>query len=338
MTFSIVIPSYNGSAFIDQALRSALDQTRRPDEIVLSDDNSNDRTLEIAERYADKVRIVRNPNGPSGFVNGWNHAIDQASSDFVVLLHQDDLLYPTFLEEAEAVLKKYPEVKHLFAACDYIDETGNILQKPDYCNGETVLYDWTAYVKAYQQIGHPHIHRCPGVVTHRDILQRCRYNPEAGHIADDDFFFRVGRFTPVAGILKPLAAYRHHVGSETGHLTNTQLESRLARDYLFQLRQWTTTDRLPKEPFVYEYLRREAQKHVFREVIQCRAFATAKTDRDTAQAHRKEFSDYCRFTLRQRFLLGLSLVVGRRGTRLLIDSKHRWNRRKTKKTVQGVTA
>ena len=74
MTFSIVIPTYNGADFVEQALLSALNQSRPADEIVISDDNSSDDTLAICQKYTDRIKIYRNLQGPSGFVNGWNHA------------------------------------------------------------------------------------------------------------------------------------------------------------------------------------------------------------------------------------------------------------------------
>lgn len=263
MTFSIVIPTYNGADFIEQALLSALNQSRPADEIVISDDNSSDDTLAICQKYTDRIKIYRNLQGPSGFVNGWNHAIEKATGEYISILHQDDLLASTFLEEIEKALAVYPDVKHLFAPCNYIDGEGNSLQEPDYCTGEIKRYTGIEYVRAYQTIGYPHIHRCPGVVTHRDIFKVCQYREEAGHIADDDFFYRVGQYTDVVGILNPLASYRLHSKSETGHLKNMQLVQRLAHDYIFQVKQWYGNSFMQKEE--YDYFVYWAKYYVFSE-------------------------------------------------------------------------
>lgn len=264
MTFSIVIPTYNGADFVEQALLSALAQTRPADEIIVSDDNSIDDTLAICQRYAGHIKIYQNPLGPSGFVNGWNHAIAKATSDYIAILHQDDLLAPTFLEEIEKALTIYPNVKHLFAPCNYINGNGESLREPEYCTGEIKKYTGRQYVRVYQTVGHPHIHRCPGVVTHRDIFKVCQYREAAGHIADDDFFYRVGQYTDVVGVLKPLASYRLHRKSETGHLANIQLIQRLAHDYIFQVQQWQ------KNPFLgrdeYGYFTYWARHYAFEEI------------------------------------------------------------------------
>ncbi len=238
MSFSIVIPTYNGADFVALAIESALSQTRPADEVIVSDDGSTDQTMNIVNEYGDKIKVFCNPNGPSGFVQGWNNAISHATMDFISILHQDDLLAPTYLEEAEKALIQYPKVKHLFVPCNYIDENGEVTSMPDFCDNMVKYYTGKQYVKAYYTLGSPHIHRCPGVITHRDVFKVCPYRPEAGHIADDDFFYRVGQYTDVIGLMKPLASYRMHSKSETGHIGDLELSKRLLRDYDFQLKHF----------------------------------------------------------------------------------------------------
>lgn len=235
MTISIVIPTYNGEEYIEQTLQSVLSQTRVADEIIISDDNSTDATLRICENYKDKIKIHRNLKGPSGFVNGWNNAISFASGDFISILHQDDLLSPKFLEEIEKAINQHPDVKHFFVPCKYIDSNGDNIRTIPFDDGEIHRFSGKEYI--YRYVFTPgHIHRCPGVVTHRSIFEKCSYREEAGHIADDDFFFRVGNYTDIVGIGKPLASYREHASSETGHLSYLQLTHRLLNDHIFQLK------------------------------------------------------------------------------------------------------
>lgn len=237
-SISVVIPTYNGEKYIAEAIDSVLNQTSPPDEIIVSDDNSKDSTLEICERYDDKIKIFKNPNGPSGFVNGWNTAIAHAKGDYISILHQDDKLAPTFIEEIRNAIKGNPDVKHLFASCQYIDSNGEIIQTEQlHLTGEIHRYSGQEYVNDYECIK-GHVHRCPGVVTHKSIFDACKYREEAGHIADDDFFLRVGNYTDIIGILKPLAFYREHSGSETGRLGYLALNERLLKDYLYQLRNY----------------------------------------------------------------------------------------------------
>ena len=260
--FSIVIPTYNGEKYVTRAIESALNQTRLADEIIVVDDNSDDSTLEICKKFGSRIKIYHNPDGPSGFVNGWKNAIARASGDYISILHQDDLLYPEFLEEVEKAISLHPDVKHFFTPCDKIDAEGNITYRPaNYCSGRIHRFSGNEYAEAYERVK-GHIHRCPGVVTRRDIFEVCNYRPEAGHIADDDFFLRVGLHTDVIGILKPLAAYREHSNSETGHLSFFKLNRRLLDDYHFQL---ASTSRNPQlSPFIIRTFKKWESEYIHR--------------------------------------------------------------------------
>ena len=265
MKFTIIIPTYNGAEYVENALLSAINQTRRADAIIVSDDNSTDNTLEICARYKEQISIYKNENGPSGFVEGWNNAIRLVDDGFIAILHQDDLLEPTFLEEAEKALEQHPDVKHFFVPCNYIDGDGKVIREPDYCDEKIYRFTKDTYVDAYIRIGSPHIHRCPGVITHRSIFDVCTYRKEAGHIADDDFFYRVGQYTDIVGLLKPLASYREHAKSETEHLSDLILVTRLANDYLFQIEESMSKD--DDSMVLRNYFRINAITFVFQQFV-----------------------------------------------------------------------
>lgn len=239
MLFSIVIPAHNGERYLAEALVSALAQERPADEIIVIDDASTDSTSAIARSPAFSGGVAYCYNEPAtGFADAWNRAAAKASGDFVTILHQDDLLDPGYLARIEEALRRYPHVRHLYAACRYIDAAGKVTREPrEPYSTEPVLYSGRDYARNYLSgvAANRHIHRCPGVTTNRRLLlDECAYRKEAGQIADDDFFLRVGAHTDVVGISAPLAGFRHHSGSTTarvGHLT-----SRLAEDYLFQTR------------------------------------------------------------------------------------------------------
>jgi len=237
MEFSIVIPAYNGEQYLKLTIESSLNQRRKADEIIVVDDGSTDRTAEIAKSSVWSGQIKYFYNGQStGFVDAWNRGIRKANGEFVAILHQDDLIHPEYLYRVEKALQRYSEVKHLYTGCNYVDEKGDlILTAPGPHSLEPILYSGKHYGKNYLNgvINNRHIHRCPGVMTSRDLLlNECTYRKEAGHIADDDFFYRVGLFTDVVGISHPLASYRIHSRSTTSQLDLLTLK--LAEDYLFQ--------------------------------------------------------------------------------------------------------
>lgn len=261
MTFTIAIPVRNGTNYLAKALRSALNQTRPADEILVVDDNSDDETAAFAKssEWGGRVKYYFNPK-PTGFADAWNRAAIKATSDFVSILHHDDLLDPGYLQAIEAGLTRFPQARHAFTACRYINATGEVdvnriatvQNSPD-----PILLSGRDYARSYLRgvWNNRHIHRCPGVTTARALLmEQCAYRKVAGHIADDDFFYRVGAFTDVVGISKPMASYREHDTSATSSLKLTDLV--LARDYLFQIRHRADRTGLlaPKDEALFEKL------------------------------------------------------------------------------------
>ena len=157
------------------------------------------------------------------------------------------MLAPTFLEEVEAAHRMHPDVDHIVSCCNYINEKGVEIRKSSYLNDKIERMSGTQYSDIYILNSFDHINRCPGVVDRKKLYLKCNYRSEAGHIADDDFFIRVGNFTDIVCIHKPLAFYREHFGSETGHLEKIQLDLRLLRDYGFQIKQFKYNHTLSQE-------------------------------------------------------------------------------------------
>lgn len=93
---SVIIPLYQGEAYIEQALRSALDQTYPAHEILVVDDGSRDRGPEIARRFGEPVRVLTKPNGGPGSARNLGAA--QATGDILAFLDQDDVWAPEKLE------------------------------------------------------------------------------------------------------------------------------------------------------------------------------------------------------------------------------------------------
>lgn len=238
-TFTIAIPVRNGERYLSLAIRSALRQTRPADEILILDDHSTDDSAAIARsaEWGDRITYLFN-EAPTGFADAWNRAATLASGVYISILHQDDLLHPEYLSTISRSLERFPAVGHFYTASEYIDADGVVTGHPPRPHvTEPVCYTGQEYACAYLNgmLTNRHIHRCPGVTTSRDLLMGLGgYRKEAGHIADDDFFLRVGALTDVIGISRPLARFRNHGESETGKKRDLTL--RLAADYLFQIR------------------------------------------------------------------------------------------------------
>ncbi len=90
---SILIPCYNAEAWLAQTLESALAQTWSPTEIIVVDDGSKDRSLEIAKAFEPRgVKVISQHN--QGASAARNRAFQESQGDFIQYLDADDLLAP----------------------------------------------------------------------------------------------------------------------------------------------------------------------------------------------------------------------------------------------------
>ena len=135
---SIVIPAYNASNYLAEAIDSALGQSYQNIEVVVVNDGSNDggKTAEVAHSYGERIRYFEKPNGGSS--SALNTGIQHMTGEWFSWLSHDDLYYADkVLEEVQllnSILDTTDDLKSIhkhviFAPADLIDEAGQILRK-----------------------------------------------------------------------------------------------------------------------------------------------------------------------------------------------------------------
>ena len=122
---SIIIPIYGVEAFIAATLQSVLDQTFQDFEVILVDDASPDRSVEICQQFTDpRLRIVRQEN--RGLAGARNTGIRHAQGELLAFLDGDDLWLPEKLARQVQHLQNHPEVGVSFCPSLLIDEDGQL--------------------------------------------------------------------------------------------------------------------------------------------------------------------------------------------------------------------
>ena len=107
---SIAMTTYNGARFVEAQLRSILEQTRQPDEIVICDDGSRDDTVNIIRRIiktsgTDRIRLIENEQN-LGYIRNFYKAISLTKGDYVFLADQDDIWHRDKIEKSMAVMER----------------------------------------------------------------------------------------------------------------------------------------------------------------------------------------------------------------------------------------
>ena len=111
---SVCIPTFNGDRTIEETLRSVLNQTFSDFEIVICDDSSVDRTLEIIGQFDDpRIVVSKFEKAPTPAAN-WNRAVQLCRGQYVKVMGQDDVLYPQCLEMELLAFTKHVELAPVF--------------------------------------------------------------------------------------------------------------------------------------------------------------------------------------------------------------------------------
>jgi glycosyltransferase involved in cell wall biosynthesis len=146
---SICIPAYNAERFISDTLESALRQDYSHLEILVSDDGSTDRTLELVQAYQSRgVRVIRQDNN-LGMTRNMNAVIFASAGKYAVKLDSDDLLEPGYVSRLVPVLEAHPSVAFAHCACRLIDVDGKFLGYERSIHGSFIrsgLEEWPRYV------------------------------------------------------------------------------------------------------------------------------------------------------------------------------------------------
>jgi len=161
---SIIIPVYNGSNYLREAIDSALSQTYKNIEVIVVNDGSTDETDKICKSYGSKIRYFKKENG--GVSTALNKGIEEMKGEYFSWLSHDDIYYPNKVEVQIKILSKIPNNDDVILYSDFeiIDQYGNSMvevhndhqmleEKPEYAlmrvclNGITLLVPKEAFEK-----------------------------------------------------------------------------------------------------------------------------------------------------------------------------------------------
>lgn len=214
---SILVPSYNGAAFLREALDSILAQTYPNVEILLLDDASTDNTAAIAAEYGSRIDYIRQPSN-LGIYDNVNIGIARAHGELIATYHADDIYLPTIVEAQVAYLRIHPEVGAVFSANIFVDAQGREygrMSLPRDVRGEQSL-DYATVLNALLKYKNRFL-VCPTAMVrasvHEEVgtYRQSRYR----NTADLEMWLRIAQHYPIAILESHLMKYRHFHGNSS---------------------------------------------------------------------------------------------------------------------------
>jgi glycosyltransferase involved in cell wall biosynthesis len=204
---SIITTIYNREKYLPQTIESILSQSHQNLELILWDDGSTDRSLEICHHYAaqdSRIQVI--PANHQGRGQAIAQACNLAQGDYIGLVDSDDLLAQTAIAETADYLHQNPEIGMVYTDCLIIAEDNSVKGHSHYSqtpySKERLLLEFMTFhfrllrLDAYKSIG--------------------GFNPDFTYAQDYDLCLRLSETTEIAQIKQPLYYYRYHQQSISG--------------------------------------------------------------------------------------------------------------------------
>lgn len=128
--FSVVIPVYNKANFLAQTLQSVINQNFEDFEVIIVNDGSTDKSLEVINQFKDKRLKVFSQNNQGASV-ARNFGVEKSQSQWIALLDADDIWHNEHLEEINNTIQKLPQAKVVSTAYQ-IELHYNFVKQPAY--------------------------------------------------------------------------------------------------------------------------------------------------------------------------------------------------------------
>ena len=217
---SVVIPAYNGAAWLPATLASLTAQTLQDWEAIVVDDCSPDDGAALVAAWPDsRVRLVRMPaNG--GPVRARNAGVAQARGRYIAGLDQDDLCRPERLARQVAYLEAHPNVVLLGAQAEALQD-GVVSPLGYAAHTSPALMRWLTWIE------NPFVWST--IMIRGDVARTLDpfTRPEILYAEDFDLYHRIAAHGAIARLDQPLLLYRVHAGGASKRFTETMRGSAL---------------------------------------------------------------------------------------------------------------
>ena len=217
---TVGIPTFNRAGLLRETIESVLGQTYSNFRLIVSDNASTDETQEVVATLSDaRLGYVRADKN-IGMNANFNRLIELTESEFLMLLPDDDLLYPEYLNSVITVLERNPRVGLVHTAFDVIDIESRVQKHAASLVKSNHRWKVVESGRAFLERSMTAIVVCQTSATFRTRAIR-----EAGGMrileepfADISLFMRIAQNWDIAYLDRPLAAVRIHDQTETRRL------------------------------------------------------------------------------------------------------------------------
>jgi glycosyltransferase involved in cell wall biosynthesis len=204
MKISVITPAHNAEPYLKQAVESVLEQDYPVHEVIIAENGSVDRTVEIARSFGPPVKVLSFPQ-PTWPAVARNAAVQASSGDWLAFLDADDWFLPNKFQRQKELSQARPDAVLLYTGV--LTSTAGKFKRSPYTRPQD-LWPFMRYTAMFE---------VASVMVRRDAFDAVGgFNPETRYIEDWELWLRLAaRYTTAAftGTEEPLAVYRRTPGS-----------------------------------------------------------------------------------------------------------------------------
>ncbi len=197
-TITVVTPSYNQAAYLEQTIRSVLDQQYEALEYIVIDGGSTDGSVDIIRKYSTRLAFwsSEKDRGQADAVNkGWR----RATGEVLAFLNSDDYYLDGTLRRVGEAFSARPDAGVVYGQGQWVTSKGRVLQTTSIVVDAQSMLDGLVSVPQ------------PAAFVRREVLDRVGMLDEELHFGlDKEFYLRAIANFPVVVLNEPLAALRLH--------------------------------------------------------------------------------------------------------------------------------
>jgi glycosyltransferase involved in cell wall biosynthesis len=217
---TVAVPTFNGATHLAQALSSILAQDDVAFDLIISDDYSEDGTLDVVRAAAGEIARIDSNHERLGLAGNWNRCAALCRTPFLAIFHQDDVMKPGHLKAHVDALAADDRLGLVASASEVVDDRGELVAPAVVGRGGLGLLDRTlepGTLAAEMSQGNPL--RCSAVTLRLDAFRSAGgFDASYRYVLDWDFWLRVSRHWKIGWLARPTVQVRWHRGSETFRL------------------------------------------------------------------------------------------------------------------------
>lgn len=219
---SVCVPVYNGEKYIKDTLTMILNQEYANIEVIVSDNNSTDGTLNaIADICDERVKVITNDVNV-GMGANWNKLLDEATGEYIIIVCSDDFIMPGAIKEKAQILEQNENVCLVFSSSYVMSSVGKNIYLRRPFRGNKLLDGKIFQKKLFttkNMLAEP-----TNVMARKSVVTETGYfDSELWYTIDWDYWLRMLNKGDAYYVDKPLSGFRVHNDSATGSsLDNTR--------------------------------------------------------------------------------------------------------------------